>query len=58
MTGIETGSAGTALIDADGVVLDSFSVKPATHPEDITTDGTSIWIVDKDSDRVFRFDIN
>ena len=28
-----------------------------SHAEGITTDGTSLWVVDKDADKVFRYDM-
>ena len=41
--------------DQDGKLLGSWTANGLTTPEDITTNGTDIWIVDDGSNKVFRF---
>lgn len=41
--------------DVDGKLLGSWVANGLTTPEDITTNGTDIWIVDDGSNKVFRF---
>ena len=41
--------------DVDGMLLSSWTANGLTTPEDITTNGTDIWIVDDGSNKVFRY---
>jgi hypothetical protein len=41
--------------DTDGKLLGSWTANGLTTPEDITTNGTDVWIVDDGSNNVFRF---
>jgi hypothetical protein len=41
--------------DTNGVLLGSWLANGLTTPEDITTNGTDIWIVDDGANKVFRF---
>jgi hypothetical protein len=41
--------------DVDGKLLSSWTASGLTTPEDITTNGTDIWIVDDGSNKVFKF---
>jgi hypothetical protein len=41
--------------DQDGKLLSSWTASGLTTPEDITTNGTDIWIADDGSNKVFRF---
>jgi hypothetical protein len=41
--------------DQDGKLLSSWTASGLTTPEDITTNGTDIWIVDDGSNKVFKF---
>ena len=38
-----------------GTLLGSWTATSVNNPEDIATDGTDIWIVDRSDDRVYRF---
>jgi hypothetical protein len=41
--------------DVDGKLLGSWTANGLTTPEDITTNGTDIWIVDDGANKVFKF---
>ena len=41
--------------DVDGVLLGSWTANGLTTPEDITTNGTDIWIVDDGANKVFKY---
>ncbi len=49
------GSKVVYVYDTDGKVLGSWTANGLTTPEDITTNGTDIWIVDDGSNKVFRY---
>ena len=38
-----------------GVPLGSFSVAPALDPQGVATDGTNIWVVDKNTNKIYPF---
>ncbi|MCA9192607.1 MAG: tandem-95 repeat protein, partial [Planctomycetales bacterium] len=42
--------------EPDGTILGMWRAVGIDKPEGITTDGTNIWIVDRETDRVFYFD--
>jgi hypothetical protein len=44
--------------DQDGKLLGSWTANGLTTPEDITTNGSDIWIVDDGSNKVFRYNNN
>ncbi len=46
---------GVYLYDDDGNSFGSWKAGGISRPEGIATDGTDIWIVDRDADKVFRY---
>jgi hypothetical protein len=44
--------------DTNGVLAGSWTANGLTTPEDITTNGSDIWIVDDGSNKVFRYNSN